>query len=920
MSAFLLNNEQLNRLFPFHFIIDSDMMIVRAGKSLLKIFPSLVGNNFVASFELKRPSLHVFDFNDLAALNELVIIESTDTNSIVLKGQLEKVNEGTFLLFAGTPWFKSVEEVKDNGLSLNDFAINDPMIDLLHVLKTEEIAHSEIRNLLSQVNVQKNEFRAITLRLSQLITNLQTGILLEDEFRKIILTNNTFCQMFGIPVPPDQMVGWDCSDSAEQSKGMFKDPEKFVAGIATLLKDQVQVTGEVLELADGRVFERHYIPMFVENVYRGHLWMYTDITERARQQLLLRQSEEKYRGIITNINLGLIEVDTNEKIKYVNNSFSMLSGYTAEELLGKAPTEIFKLDTEQRQVMKKRNANRVKGISDVYEIRVTIKDGSQKWWAISGAPLYNDNGAVIGSIGIHLDITKQKTLELQLREAKLEAERTAQAKESFLANMSHEIRTPLSGIYGMMQLLQSTRLNQEQKGYIQSIDKAINNLQSIINDILDLSKINAGMVDIEFVEFNMREELEALSRLYKSKASDKGLKLEIDIEKNISNWFIGDPHRINQVITNLLGNSVKFTEQGSITIKCFKQDNVDDKELIAVCVEDTGIGMDASFMANIFEKFSQEESGHARKFGGTGLGMSITKKLVDLMQGSISIESEKHKGTKVTVTIPLKPTDKSEMTERKVLEEGMLRGKHILVAEDNEINASVIKSMLTREGALITLVGNGQLLTKAFETQEFDLVVSDIQMPVMDGLQAVRWIRKSGRTDLRVIALTANALSEERDRCFRAGFDEVVYKPFHRDQLLEACINTGSKRETTNIERLHPDSDELYNLDILREMLDNNEDYLNELLQKFLNETPNKLKALENAFEKRDIREVREMTHYLASSIHHLNIHSLTEVIKDIESKKITRSIRQLKMAVAFISETLDQVVQKIREDFPHLR
>ena len=428
------------------------------------------------------------------------------------------------------------------------------------------------------------------------------------------------------------------------------------------------------------------------------------------------------------------------------------------------------------------------------------------------------------------------------------------------------------------------------------------------------------MVEIESVEFNMREELEALSRLYQSKASDKGLKLDIDISKDLSSWFIGDPHRINQVITNLLGNSVKFTERGGITIKCYKKETVEEKELIAFSVEDTGIGMDANFMANIFEKFSQEESGHARKFGGTGLGMSITKKLVDLMQGTISIESEKYKGTKVTVTLPLKPTDKTETTERKVLEEGMLRGKHILVAEDNEINASVIKSMLTREGALITLVGDGQLLTKAFESNEFDLVISDIQMPVMDGLQAVRWIRKSGRTDLRVIALTANALSEERDRCFRAGFDEVVYKPFHRDQLLEACINTGSKRETNTVERLHPDSDELYNLDILREMLDNNESYLNELLQKFLNETPQKLKALETAFEKRDIKEVREMTHYLASSIHHLNIHSLTEVIKDIESKKITRSIRQLKIAIAFITETLDQVIQKIREDFPHLR
>lgn len=920
MSNFELNTDQLNRLFPFHFILNQEMKIVSAGNSLLKLFPEIIGNDFSSQFDLKRPGLINFRFDDLITLNELVIIESKGTEIVTLKGQIEKINYGMNLLFAGTPWFKTVEEVKGKGLSLNDFAINDPMIDLLHVLKTEEIAHTEIRNLLTQVNVQKNEFKAITQRLSQLITNLQTGILLEDEFRKIILTNSTFCDMFGIPVPPDQMKGWDCSDSAEQSKAMFADPEKFVTDISTLLKNQVQVTGEVLELVDGRVFERHYIPMFVENVYRGHLWMYTDITERMRQQMLLRKSEEKYRGIITNINLGLIEVDTKERIIYVNNSFCLLSGFTEEELIGKVPTEVFKLEPDQQQVMKKRNANRIKGISDVYEIRVTIKDGSQRWWAISGAPLYDDKGTVIGSIGIHLDITKQKTLELQLREAKLEAERVAEAKESFLANMSHEIRTPLSGIYGMMQLLQATRLNTEQQGYIKSIDKAIDNLQSIINDILDLSKINAGMVEIESVEFNLKEELDALGRLYQSRAIDKGLELHIEIDPKISSWYVGDPHRINQVVTNLLGNSVKFTDRGSITIRCNKSGHKNERDLISIAVEDTGIGMDAAFLATVFDKFSQEESGHARKFGGTGLGMSITKKLIDLMGGEISIESEKYKGTKVTITLPLRATDKTEITQRKVLEEGMLRGRHILVAEDNEINASVIKSMLTREGALITLVGNGQELIKAFDNKEFDLVISDIQMPVMDGLQSVRWIRKSGRTDLRVIALTANALSEEKDRCLRAGFDDVVYKPFHRDQLLEACISTHSKREYNTVERLHPESEELYNLDILREMLDNNEEYLNELLQKFLKETPNKLKALEDAFEKRDIKEVREMTHYLASSIHHLNIHTLTEVIKDIESKKITRSVRQLRMAIAFITETLDQVVQKIREDFPHLR
>lgn len=227
----------------------------------------------------------------------------------MLRGQFEYLENEAQLLFAGTPWFASMDEVKLQQLKLNDFAISDPMIDLLHVLKTQEIASAEVRELLEHSQKQSAQSLASSKRLSQLITNLQTGVLLEDENRKIVLVNQIFCNLFRIPVDPNLMIGWDCSDSAQQSKPFFKDPEQFVSRIDTILENKKTVLREILELVDGRVFERDYIPMFIDDIYKGHLWNYTDVTERRNQENLLKKSEEKYRGIISNINLGLVEVN-----------------------------------------------------------------------------------------------------------------------------------------------------------------------------------------------------------------------------------------------------------------------------------------------------------------------------------------------------------------------------------------------------------------------------------------------------------------------------------------------------------------------------------------------------------------------------------------------------------------------------------
>ena len=314
------------------------------------------------------------------------------------------------------------------------------MIEELKAIKKELELERAAR---LEAETQVRELTGLADRLKTLIMALHTGVLVEDQNRRILLVNREFCEIFGIPADPVSMIGWDCSESAEQTKHLFAEPDRFVEGIGTLLENRRLTLGEELWLADGRCFTRDYIPVFLDGNYQGHLWNYADVTIRKNAELLLKQREEKYTRIIENMNIGLLEVDLEGRITYANQSFCRMSGYSTDELAGVVAEDILMRDNEtERNIIHDKNRERSRGTYDAYEVVVTTRNGDHKWWLISGAPVYNDEGRVTGSIGIHLDITMQKDLEKNLTEARLHAEETAHAKEVFLANMSHEIRTP----------------------------------------------------------------------------------------------------------------------------------------------------------------------------------------------------------------------------------------------------------------------------------------------------------------------------------------------------------------------------------------------------------------------------------------------------------------------------------------------
>lgn len=648
---------------------------------------------------------------------------------------------------------------------------------------------------------------------------------------------------------------------------------------------------------------------------------HTDITNRKQAEQSVLANEEKYRSIIANMNLGLMEVNLDEVIQFVNNSFCEMSGYNAEELIGKNAGDLF-VRGANTEIAETKNELRKGGISDAYEIGVNNKRGEQKWWLISGAPRYDDKGNLVGSVGIHLDITAQKKLELELLDARESAEQSAAAKEIFLANMSHEIRTPMNAIIGMGRQLQRTSLDEQQQFYLGTINKAAEHLLVLINDILDISKIEAGKLNLEHIGFRPHDVIHHCIQVMEHKAEEKGLKLLKENSPAPETIFIGDPYRLTQVLLNLLSNAIKFTEEGKVSISCLLQPVIDKRQLIILSVKDTGIGMDEEFLSNIFRKFTQEEQSTARKYGGTGLGMSISKQLTELMNGHIEVSSRKGEGTTITLTIPFELGTESDIpqTKGKVIDSSILRNKKILLVEDNEMNRLVATTLLENYGVITEEVHNGAEAVQALKSRYYDLVLMDVQMPVLNGLDATMIIRQEINQFVPIIALTANAIKGEAEKCLKAGMNDYISKPFEEEELINAIARwLGDSPETFNTLQSSAMESKpaapLYDLKKLENIAQNNRAFVVKMINLFCRQAPGDVTEIEMALGKQDLNTVRAVAHRMKPSIDNMGIESLHTLIREVElyqsgNDTITADLTN---NIARLRSTIDSVVEQLQ-------
>lgn len=891
-NQFTFSESFFNKIFPFYILLDEQLHVKSFGRSILKLVPDLKKNNlFSDSFKIIRPyteeiTVEKFDNN----LDQLVIISLKDSMDVTFRGQFEKIKED--YLFLGSPWFVSINDVVENNLTLNDFAFHDPLLDILHISKNQEINYKELKELLETVNQQritlkkdKEELNKLSLvasankngvvlfspdgtilwcnkayldivslsndevigkfildfgpckitdknkikevlqgfregqifegekanitinnkthwykttkqpvrdeahkiiyyfaviedvtlereqeeklrllssiaekntaaviicdnkgriewvnqsftditeyslvevigkqikdvlkgpetdkktmaylgqqmktgqpfncdiinykkskekywsnvqgrslndengkvlkyftiqqdiskekefnqqlidsenRLYSLIINLQSGILLEDVNRKIVVVNKKFCEVFGIPIDPELLKGLDCAETADQTKLLFKDPEQFLKRIDEILAKKTTVIAENIELADGRIVQRSFIPIYQGNKYNGHLWSYDDITIKKKYEQSLEAEREKYSNIIANMNMGLLEVDLNDRIQFVNQSFCELSGYTQDELIGKKASELF-LDPENKAILHSKINVRKKGISDSYQIKAKMKSKEEKYWLVSGAPNYNLNGELVGSIGIHLDITELKKLEIQKEELLKNLERQNESLNEYAQIVSHDLKSPLRSIHTLVTWIKGEKenvLSEQTQEYISLIEEKVEKMDYLIEGILTFSKIDSYENTDELVDLN--EIVENAIRII-----DVPQNMKITIAKKLpvknTNRF-----RMQQLFQNLISNAIIHNDKakGSVII-----DFTEDNNTYTFSVKDNGPGISKKFRNKIFHLFESYSSDNK----STGIGLSIVKKIVEKYNGEIWIESEKGIGTTFFIKLP----------------------------------------------------------------------------------------------------------------------------------------------------------------------------------------------------------------------------------------------------------------------------
>lgn len=492
-----------------------------------------------------------------------------------------------------------------------------------------------------------------------------------------------------------------------------------------------------------------------------------------------------------------IDKTTGPRIVYVNKSFTALTGYTPEEAIGRSPKFLQGLKTDRKILARVAQAIEEKRPISV-EVLNYSKEGYEYWVEITLNPIFcPETKECVYFLATERDVTERKNAESQLRKAIEKAEMGTKAKSEFLANMSHELRTPMNGILGLAEILQGLELSDDVRECVDAIHGSGMSLLSIVNDILDLSKIEAQELEIETYPFKSRDVMKNIRDVTVHSAAKKGLNYDVDISNDVPDWLMGDGKRIQQVIFNLVGNAIKFTEYGGIGVH-IDWKHMNGKNRLMVQVQDTGIGIPAEFQDKLFNKFSQADSSISRKFGGTGLGLAITKYLVEMMGGDIGFTSKVNQGTIFFFNIPIEEAPKQDIlqTEIKVNSQNSLVGVDFqniraLIVEDHPINQMLAVKWLKKLGLKnIDQALNGFESLTLLRNNQYDFILMDCQMPELDGYETTSLIRdmeKQMNKRTPIIAMTANAMLGEREKCLQAGMDDYLSKPLNFDQF-QMCV------------------------------------------------------------------------------------------------------------------------------------
>jgi PAS domain S-box-containing protein len=647
---------------------------------------------------------------------------------------------------------------------------------------------------------------------------LQSAIFNSANFSSIATDAKGVIQIFNVGA--ERMLGYAAADVMNKiTPADISDPQELIARAKALsveLGTPITPGFEALVFKASRgiedIYELTYIrkdgsrfPAVVsvtalrdaQGAIIGYLLIGTDNTARklveAEQKKLdqrLRDQQFYTRSLIESNIDALMTTDPSGIITDVNKQMEALTGCTRDELIG-APFKSYFTDPERAEAGIKLVLSQKK-VTD-YELTACARDGKQTVVSYNATTFYDRGRTLQGVFAAARDVTERKRVEAELREAKANAESASRTKSDFLASMSHEIRTPMNAIMGIADLLAKTALSPEQDKYVQIFRRAGDNLLNLINDILDLSKVEASQLELERTGFSVKDHLEKVTEMVAGRAREKGLALVCEIAPNVPADLVGDPTRLRQVLINLLGNAIKFTESGEVALRVAPDASSSVPTALRFTVSDTGIGIPSEKLGQVFEPFTQADSSTTRRFGGSGLGLTISKRLVELMGGRIWAESTVGKGSVFAFAVPFESWAAADRPTAAPAGTGFnapLPALRILLAEDSPDNCTITVAYLQDTPYRVEIAENGTIACEKFTAGQYDLVLMDRQMPVMDGLTATRtiraWEQANDRPPTPIIALTASALKGDREMCLAAGCTAYLSKPIKQEVLLRA--------------------------------------------------------------------------------------------------------------------------------------